>query len=811
MIIRAADDLGAIYALLHLSRTALGVTPFWFWNDQQFERKELAAVTQEHIASKAASVALRGWSFEGGQLLEGWNLPETPTLGWEMAFEALLRCGGNFVCLPQGKPAALAEAMGLWRMQDGACPLDAAPFDRAVPGKSSLYADSADDYARLWAEAVDRHKQEKIIWRIGLPARGGDILDGRELAAATLPRRGAQIGRVLRAQYDAVRAQLPTAPICLMDSDCAALERAGALSLPDDIIRIWQDNGYGKFVSVRQGSRDPRTPQLPPEPGPGRGGVYFHAAYSDGEAGNCLTMRPAAMDLAARELCDAFEKGARAMWLIGAGSVKPHVYPLDALAALWRNVDADLNAHRTGYLRTYYRAPDGWALQNRQLDDLDTCLKSWFEATAAFGPWPDQRAGEQFMAVAARAVATAWLSGRTRSSVPELRWAAGDEPFAEQLDWLRGVCADALPGFDTLVSGCEYAARPTTRLWADTVLGQAKLYRYCLGAVVDLCDGWQRWTAGEYRACFLKVGRAAAGFEAARRVVRDFAHGRWANFYRQEETLTDLARTVWVLSGLTALPRAAGDGPDYTGWQKEALGDDAPASAMRDEALLAILERADAQKRAITRQDEGSARALTLPHTEGDGFRRPEIRPRAGGKVFMSVSFDSIRQNTEIAAYIRKADESLIALGYTEHSFAHVGRVADTGRRILLWPGLGRAHGRAGRASPAICTTSATWSTASTTPRAARSWPSASWTSMGMDPADDRHRRHRHRQPRRGHRLPGERRGRGPDPGGQDRRAPQPRPQPGHVHLRHPRPGQLLGQEVRAEYQLEHGGSSGWR
>ena len=53
----------------------------------------------------------------------------------------------------------------------------------------------------------------------------------------------------------------------------------------------------------------------------------------------------------------------------------------------------------------------------------------------------------------------------------------------------------------------------------------------------------------------------------------------------------------------------------------------------------------------------------------------------------MTVSFDNIRQNTEIAAYIRKADESLIALGYTEHSFAHVGRVADTARRILLWLG----------------------------------------------------------------------------------------------------------------------------
>lgn len=596
MIIRAADDLGAVYALLHLSRTALGVTPFWFWNDQQFERRELAAVTAAHTASKASSVALRGWSFDGGQLLEGWNTPTSPDLGWEMAFEALLRCGGNLVCLPQGKPGALASAMGLWRMQAGPCPLESAPFDRAVPGKSPLYAENPGDYARLWADAVARHKQEKIVWRIGLSAQGGDLFDRREMSLATLARQGEQLSRILRAQYDAVRALLPSAPVCLLDDEAAALDRAGVLDLPDDVIRVRPDNGYGKFVTPRQGSRDPRTPQLPPQPTSARGGVFFHAAYSDGQAGNCLTMRPAALDLAARELCDAFEKGSRAMWLICAGSVKPHVYPLDALAALWRNVDADLDAHRAGYLRTYYRAPDGWALQDRQLDDLSTCLKSWFQATAAFGPWPDQRAGEQFMACSARAVATAWLSGRTRSSVPELRWAAGDQPFAEQLTWLRGVCADALPGFDTLLAGCEYAARPTTRLWADTVLGQVRLYRYCLGAVVDLCDGWQLWNAGDYRACFLKVGRAAAGFEAARRVVREFAHGRWANFYRQEETQTDLARTVWVLSGLTALPRAAGDGPDYTGWQREALGQDAPLSAMRDEALLAILEQADAAR-----------------------------------------------------------------------------------------------------------------------------------------------------------------------------------------------------------------------
>ena len=83
------------------------------------------------------------------------------------------------------------------------------------------------------------------------------------------------------------------------------------------------------------------------------------------------------------------------------------------------------------------------------------------------------------------------------------------------------------------------------------------------------------------------------------------------------------------------------------------------------------------------------------------------------------LNFDDIRQNREIAAYIRKADESLIALGYTEHSFAHVGRVADLARRILLWLGTTPAP-LSWPPLPAGCTTSATWSTASTTPKAAR-------------------------------------------------------------------------------------------
>ena len=47
------------------------------------------------------------------------------------------------------------------------------------------------------------------------------------------------------------------------------------------------------------------------------------------------------------------------------------------------------------------------------------------------------------------------------------------------------------------------------------------------------------------------------------------------------------------------------------------------------------------------------------------------------------MTFQEIAANETIRAYIRKADESLIALGYTEHSFAHVTHVAETARYIL--------------------------------------------------------------------------------------------------------------------------------
>ena len=47
------------------------------------------------------------------------------------------------------------------------------------------------------------------------------------------------------------------------------------------------------------------------------------------------------------------------------------------------------------------------------------------------------------------------------------------------------------------------------------------------------------------------------------------------------------------------------------------------------------------------------------------------------------ITYDEIRRNEAVRTYIQRADESLAALGYTEHSFAHVTKVAETVKYIL--------------------------------------------------------------------------------------------------------------------------------
>lgn len=104
LLLSAADDLGFVYGLFEISRRFLGVQPFWFWNDQPFTVREGEKIPVGTVVeSKSYKVKYRGWFVNDETLLSHWKVERRANLPFVMAFETLLRLGGNMVIPGHGQ------------------------------------------------------------------------------------------------------------------------------------------------------------------------------------------------------------------------------------------------------------------------------------------------------------------------------------------------------------------------------------------------------------------------------------------------------------------------------------------------------------------------------------------------------------------------------------------------------------------------------------------------------------------------------------------------------------------------------------
>mgnify|MGYP000808731005 FL=1 len=250
----AADDLGAVYGLLDISRHYLGVAPFWFWNQQQFEPKPFATVPEGRITGPAAAVGLRGWDLSDAPWLSAWA--DATENGWEMIFESLLRYRGNMV--RTDKQADLAAAMGLRPVQNPQTPLGAAP-QQAV-------AENPEERHKIWQDSIRTLKTSPRIWALGIDGMGGDP-DGTASTAA------------LQEQWQLLNATVPgAAAYILLQGETVALYQEGKLKIPDSVIPVLTP-----------------APSASSAGGPGPGaqhGLWFSLCRRDKLTGNPMTAYP---------------------------------------------------------------------------------------------------------------------------------------------------------------------------------------------------------------------------------------------------------------------------------------------------------------------------------------------------------------------------------------------------------------------------------------------------------------------------------------------------------------------------------------
>ncbi|ACT04137.1 glycosyl hydrolase 115 family protein [Paenibacillus sp. JDR-2] len=565
------DELGIVYGLLHYSKQVLGVDPFWFWAELPPVRRDAIEIQAAPYASLKPKVRYRGWFVNDEVCLIGWKEEYPPGAEvWAPVFEALLRCGGNMVIpgtdLPKsGIHAKLAAEMGLWLTHHHAEPLGAEMFLRAFPGKQASYKEHPELFEQLWREAIEHQKNDKIVWVLSFRGQGDKPFWENDPAFDTPEKRGKLISSVVQRQYDMIAGQVEQ-PVCSMAmyGEIAELYKQGHIEVPEGVIKIWADNGYGKMVSRRHGNLNLRVRALPDSGDEGKNGVYYHVTFHDLQASNHLTMFPAPAELIADELGQAFDAGADEYLLVNSGNILPHLYTLDLCAKLWRDGVGDADAELRLFVERYYA-------DEREV--IGQLYKNYAANTIPYGPNTDDKAGDEFYHHPARLIVGHWLQGRTDTNT-RLIWAAGDIPFLEQVRWFRGKAKQAIPGWTQLYEeGCLIAARlpeeQRHRLEVQ-LLVQIELHLSGCKGLAAICAAYESYHAGRFPQAFIHASHAVWDFSAGRAALDRAAAGRWENFYRAD-WLTNIANTVDHCETARKFLRLHGDSPDMFLWYKEYL------------------------------------------------------------------------------------------------------------------------------------------------------------------------------------------------------------------------------------------------
>lgn len=183
-------------------------------------------------------------------------------------------------------------------------------------------------------------------------------------------------------------------------------------------------------------------------------------------------------------------------------------------------------------------------------------------------------------------------------------WAAPYETLKEQVEWYRTVCEAGTASYREYLRKCvvtEVRLEGRSReLFADSVLLQAQIHCQCFQGALAACYSMRFAFAEDYRTAFYLAGKARKEYLKADQAMRNREHGKWHRFY-ENECLTDVKQTAWVLEGFMSYVRALGDGPHYYEWQRDYLYSEKDRRVMlimnmenhlRDEELFALMEAA---------------------------------------------------------------------------------------------------------------------------------------------------------------------------------------------------------------------------
>jgi Glycosyl hydrolase family 115/Gylcosyl hydrolase family 115 C-terminal domain len=349
LVIVGSDRRGTAFGTFEVSQQ-IGVSPWYWWADVAPQHRDNIFIHSGVVSYGPPSVKYRGifindedfgihpWASKTFDPKYGDIGPKT----YAKIFELLLRlkanclwpamhgCSKPFNFSPQNKIVAdeYAIVMGSSHCEPLLCN-NVTEWNLALRGPWS-YVSNQKNVDAYWAQRLTDNGKYENLYTIGM--RG--IHDGPMPDGKTIPEKVAVLQKVINDQRDMLSKLVNPNVESIPQLFCSYKEvltlYQNGLDVPKDVTLCWADDNHGYIRQLSTPAEQQR---------PGGSGVYYHVSYW-GSPHDYLWVCSTPPALIGEEMTKAYDYGARTLWMLNVGDLKPAEIDIDFFLKLAYDKDS---------------------------------------------------------------------------------------------------------------------------------------------------------------------------------------------------------------------------------------------------------------------------------------------------------------------------------------------------------------------------------------------------------------------------------------------------------------------------------------